>query len=242
MEGQALSTSAAIASRPDVDVLLGTAHEAFRELEHDFRMLDRARAAARVWTCAEPVVVLGRSRETQAELDEHECRRRGVAVLRRASGGGTVVIGPGTVQYAFVLAHGHPHVQPTEHPRETAREHAVEPPPLDAIKRACNRVVREALVRSGAEAALESDASGDLRIDDRKVGGLALRRRRSATLLHGTLLTHLADLELIASVLAHPAREPEWRRGRSHREFLGTLAPFDVEAFTAHLARTHVDV
>lgn len=206
-------------ARPAVEVLFGEASEAVAGIAADFAMLDEPRPATRVWTCRDTAVVLGVSRPFEAEVHEEACRRHGVAVLRRASGGGTVVIGPGTVQYAFAILHA-----------EDA-----EAPSLDAVKRDCNDAVRRALAAAGVNANLETDSSGDLRAGDRKVGGLALRRRRHATLLHGTLLAD-ADLGRIAEVLRHPEREPAWRRRRAHVDFLGGLGRFDVDAFAAALS------
>jgi len=203
-----------IPRRAPVEVLLGRSAEAERGIENDFALLEAARAGVTVWTCDGNTVVLGASRDPAVEVDEDECRRRRVAVLRRASGGGTVVIGRGTVQYAFVVPH----------PAGT------EPPSLDAVKSACNAAVVSALAGGGVHAPLATDASGDLRVDDRKVGGLALRRHRHATLLHGTLLVD-ADLEQIAALLKHPVLEPKWRQGRSHLAFLANLGRLDVAAF-----------
>ncbi len=206
------------AARAPVEVLYGEAADAVRGIEGDFAMLEAGRAGARVWTCSATAAVLGVSRDAEAEVNADECRRRGVALLRRASGGGTVVVGPGTVQYAILLPH-------------LAGDAALS---LGAAKSESNDAVRDALARCGVDAKLTSDASGDLRIGDRKVGGLALRRHRDATLVHGTLLMS-ADLELIGAILRHPAREPEWRRGRPHAEFLASLGRFDVDAFAREL-------
>ncbi len=204
--------------RAPVEVLCGDGGDAAAGVEADFAMLGRAEAAAGVWTCRTTAVVLGASRDRAAEVHDEECARRGVAVLRRASGGGTVVIGPGTLQYAMVLPH----------------PPGKEPPTITAVQRTCNAIVRQALARAGAPAAVSSDDSGDLVAGDRKVGGLALRRRREATLLHGTLLVD-ADLELVASLLRHPQREPAWRRGRPHREFLANLGFFQERVFARAL-------
>jgi lipoate-protein ligase A len=203
--------------RPPVEALFGNAPEAVRGIEDDFALLDDARDAAHAWTCRESAVVLGISRDPEHEVDAQECRRRGVALLRRASGGGTVAIGPGTIQYAIVLAHG-----------------GDEPPSITEAKRLCNDLVREALTRAGVHATLRADPSGDLCLGDRKAGGLALRRQREATLVHGTLLA-TADLALVASVLRHPASEPPWRRGRSHDDFLAALGRLDADAFAGAL-------
>jgi lipoate---protein ligase len=203
--------------RPAVEIVRGNAPTVVAGIEGDFAMLaEPCRQAARVWRCAESAIVLGVSRDADAEIDAPEAAARGMAVLRRASGGGTVVLGPGTLQYAILV----PHPDPA--------------PAIDAIKQACNRAVCEALAASGIDAALESDCSGDLRMGSHKIGGVALRRRREATLLHGTLLV-TADLAEIAAVLRHPEREPAWRCGRPHLEFLATLGQFDHDRFESTL-------
>ena len=206
--------------RAPVEVLVGEAPRAVRGIEGDFALLDEAVTAAHAWTCPEHAVVLGISRDAGVEVNGEECRRRGVALLRRASGGGTVAIGPGTVQYAVVLRHDGP-----------------EPPSITEAKRYCNDVVREALLHVGLRVTLHADASGDLCLGDRKAGGLALRRHRDATLVHGTLLAS-ADLALVSAVLRHPASEPAWRRGRPHADFLVGLGRFDVDAFAKALRQS----
>jgi len=207
-------------TRAPVEVLHGQAEGAVRGIEGDFAMLEPMPAApvARVWACVETAVVLGVSRDLATEVDEAACTNRRVAVLRRASGGGTVVIGPGTLQYAFALPHD------------------AGPPSIDAVKRRCSLLVRDALAASGVGASIDSDHSGDLHVGTRKVAGVALRRLRDATLLHGTLLV-AADLGLIAALLRHPAREPAWRQGRPHLDFLANLGHFDADVFLQSLRR-----
>ena len=220
-------------SRPPVIVLEGNAPGAERGISSDFALFDalRASASAQTWTCAETAVVLGVSRNVDAEVDVAECGRRGVALLRRASGGGTVVIGPGTLQYAFALPHrGRGEAASVDTP-------FLDPSSIDAVKRFCSIAVREALAASGCSEAVDDDASGDLRIGSRKIAGVALRRRRDASLLHGTLLLE-ANLDLVAAVLRHPSREPAWRGGRPHLDFLRNVGPIDTETFAQAVERS----
>jgi len=71
-------------------------------------------------------------------------------------------------------------------------------------------------------------------VGNRKAGGVALKRRRRALLLHGTILTE-ADIEVLARTLRHPSREPHYREGRTHEEFLINLGPVDEKLFAAKL-------
>ena len=51
---------------------------------------------------------------------------------------------------------------------------------------------------------------------------------RQWMLYHGTLLLSM-DLELVEQLLPHPPREPPYRRGRSHADFLANLQlPYPV--------------
>jgi lipoate-protein ligase A len=167
------------------------------------------KSAFRVWSIDQPVVVVGRSVEAANEVDIDFCHNNGIAIVARPSGGRSVLIGLGTVQYSYTL------------PYSLDEE-------LNSIagsKTFCNR-----LMRTGAQvlSELTEDSSGDLVRGNRKIAGLALKRGRNAVLLHGTILVD-ADLELIALALRHPEREPDYRDGRSHLDFLGNLGALDSE-------------
>ena len=185
-----------------------------KELAVDQKMLDAASsnetAAFRIWSTDASTVVVGKAVAIEQEVDVAFCNEHRIAIVRRQSGGRSVWVGPGTLQYAFAL------------PYRLSCE-------LDTIassKRFCNRLLLAAL---HCEEPIHEDPSGDLVLDARKVAGLALRRARSAMLLHGTVLVG-ADLALIDRALLHPAREPTYRHGRSHREFLANLPPLDGPA------------
>ncbi len=212
----------AVSTRPPVEVLAGSAARCQDALEEDFALLDRveegAAPAVRVWSCTEPAAVVGVGQDAAVEVDLDHCRRAGVAVLRRASGGGAVVVGRGTLQYAFALPYT---LSPALHD-------------IGASKALCNELLIRALAEAGTGADMYADRSGDLMVGDRKAGGLALRRRRRAMLLHGTILVQ-ADIQLLAGALRHPSREPDYRAGRAHQEFLINLGAVDEVVFAAAL-------
>ena len=57
----------------------------------------------RFWEPREFAVVLGASRSIRADVLADSCGADGVPVLRRSSGGGTVVVGPGVLNVAVIL-------------------------------------------------------------------------------------------------------------------------------------------
>ena len=64
--------------------------------------------------------------------------------------------------------------------------------------------------------------SGDLTLARRKVAGSAQRRLRHHFLVHATILYRF-PLERIARYLGPPRREPSYRQGRPHEEFVANL-------------------
>ena len=160
----------------------------------------------RTWMAREPVVVLGSSSRVVDEVDADACRAAGVALLRRPSGGLTVVLGPGCLMWTVVTA------WPEPAPTIGAIHDAILDPLCAALRDAGKDVVR----RGSSDLAIE--AEGSLR----KVSGNALRVSRGAVLYHGTLLDAF-DIGLAERLLRHPPREPEYRGRRRHGDFLANL-------------------
>ena len=158
----------------------------------------------RFWESDCPFVVLGRASRVADDVDLTTCEKDGLPILRRASGGGTVLQGPGCLSYAFVL------------PLEWN-------PDLASI-RTTNRFVLERLAATLRQWEPTTSVRGisDLAIDGRKISGNAQRRTRNALLFHGTIL-HGMRADLVARYLKHPSRQPDYRSDRPHRMFLRTL-------------------
>ena len=158
----------------------------------------------RTWELNEVAVVLGASGRLAEDVDLGACRAEGVAIGRRSSGGGTVVIGPGALNVAVVL------------PIAGA-------PELGAVDTAQSYVLgRIASAIRVLGPAIEVLGSGDLTIGLRKFAGSAQRRLRRHLLVHATILYDF-PLGLVARYTAPPRRQPAYRAGRSHDNFLTNL-------------------
>jgi len=176
----------------------------------DEALLDEAESAGeprevlRFWEAQKPFAVLGRSSRIADEVFEATCRREGIPVLRRCSGGATVLAGPGCLMYAVVLNY----------------DRRPELRPIDRAHRFVLQTIAAAL-RLRLPGVIHAGTS-DLAIAGRKISGNSLRCKRSNFLYHGTLLYDF-PLELIARCLRLPARQPDYRDGRDHERFLTNL-------------------
>lgn len=162
----------------------------------------------RLWESPEYFVVLGRSSDPQIEVNLAACRREGVPVLRRPSGGGTVLAGPGCLMYAVVLDFRElPHLRAVD----AAHRHV-----LERIAAALAPLI-PGIAQAGISDLVLNEGK-----TTRKVSGNALRIKREHLLYHGTLLYDF-DLDRISRLLATPTRTPDYRDQRSHGEFVANL-------------------
>lgn len=158
----------------------------------------------RVWEWPAPVVVLGSGCRFSDDVQEEQCRAEGVPILRRSSGGGTVLWGPGCLLFSLVLA--------TErHPGLTE----IRPSYAYILDRLAGAVGLPGIAQAGIS---------DLSLGGRKFSGNAQQRKQRAILHHGTLL-YAFDLPSISRYLKQPPRQPEYRGNRAHQDFLLNL-PF----------------
>lgn len=159
--------------------------------------------AVRVYVPADISVVLGHGSRAEIELRVESCLADGVPILRRSGGGCAVVLDPGNVVVAAAMrADGAIRV----------RERFA----------AFSGWLLDGLASLGL-GGLRREGASDIASGDRKVGGACLYRSRDLWLYGATLLVD-PRVDLMDRYLAHPPREPEWRRGRSHADFVGRLA------------------
>jgi len=155
-----------------------------------------------IYPLDETCIVLGRGSDPELEVHLVRAKADSIPLYRRPGGGCTVVLDPGNVVVSVML----------------------KVPGLGETKKWFNRCT-DWMVNALAEmgiAGIHSDGISDLVIGDRKIAGSAVYRSKDIFYYAVTLLV-TADLTLIDRYLPHPPREPEYRAGRSHLDFLTTL-------------------
>lgn len=177
---------------------------AFEEVLLNEVEADPSAATLRLWEPIDYFVVLGRSNRAEAEVNVKFCQSAGIPVLRRPSGGGAVLLGPGCLCYSLVL-------------------------PLSEQQRQLGISAATARLMERIAGGLASLLPGvcvqgvsDLVWNGHKFSGNAQRWLRRSFIHHGTLLYNF-NLPLLANCLNHPSRQPDYRNSRGHLEFVSNV-------------------
>jgi lipoate-protein ligase A len=161
----------------------------------------------RVWEPADYFIVVGYSNKVLSEVNVGACDANGIPILRRFSGGGSVLQGPGCFNYSLVLRNDRLGI-----PADLT----------DSYSYVLSRHLKLCANQGAAEVEIEIQGISDLAREGRKFSGNAQHRKRLCSLFHGTFLLNF-DIALIETCLLMPSRQPDYRRGRSHEAFLCNL-------------------
>lgn len=156
----------------------------------------------RVYEWTDISVVIGRGGKQELELETQNISDDEITLYKRAGGGCSVVLDPGNVIVSVALPM----------------------PGLAGIKSAFAAVSQwliTALARCEVADVAQKGVS-DLVIGNRKIGGSCVYRTKGLLYYTTTLLVN-HNAELVDRYLKYPPREPDYRIGRSHRQFMVSL-------------------
>jgi len=151
-----------------------------------------------------PTVVIGRFQDPESEVNVAACKKLGIAVLRRVSGGGAVYHDHGNLNYSLIV-----HKSSLEANLEDIEE---------SYDLFCSGVI-EGLNMLGIDA---YNRKGDIMIGGRKVSGSAQHRLYDVILHHGTLMVDV-NLDTLGRTLG--VSDPERRLINLH-DVLPSRVPF----------------
>lgn len=167
--------------------------------------------AFRAWIPESPLLVLGYSQDADVELHLDNAARDGVPVYRRRGGGGAVYLDPGCVCVAWRI------------PKRAGYG-------IHDYFGAGNGVVARALRDAfGIEAVPRgiSDLAVDTPSGPRKILGSSLHLPREHGLYLASILVR-TPIDTLDRYLKHPSREPDYRAGRRHGDFIVNLSELDA--------------
>lgn len=163
--------------------------------------------ALRFWESPEYFVVLGRIGKERDDVNFDGIGNDCIPLMRRSSGGGTVLQGKGCLNYSLVLSK--------------------ELDPQIADLRKSYQIILSKVVRAFKRLGIESMfcPTSDIALveNNKKISGNAQRRLKKFILHHGTILYDF-DLKKIEQYLKIPRNIPEYRQGRPHLDFVANIS------------------
>lgn len=172
-----------------------------------------AKEAIRFWESKQLFVVLGRIGNAHDDIHAGQVRKDYIPVLRRSSGGGTVLQGQGCLNYTFILS------------KDRGRQ-------ISDLRESYQFVlglVVNALKECNIQASFQPTSDLALNANQKKFSGNAQKRGRKFIMHHGTILYNF-DLTLIEKYLRMPKDMPAYRKERRHADFVTNIdvavAPF----------------
>ncbi|MFH0760393.1 MAG: hypothetical protein V2A67_02665 [Bacteroidota bacterium] len=163
---------------------------------------DAGNTVVMVWRPAETCIVLGSSNKAETAVHSEKAEADGVTIYKRPSGGQAVLLTPATLVISIRIFS-----DSLDSPRIYFRK--------------INRIILSGLTELGIVDLLEQGIS-DIAIGDRKILGSSIYRKKNMILYHAVLNVSESP-EKISRYLKHPVREPEYRAGRDHGEFVTSL-------------------
>ncbi|NGX59755.1 MAG: hypothetical protein KR126chlam3_00912, partial [Chlamydiae bacterium] len=148
-----------------------------------------------------PAIVLGISGKPRELIQLEKFSQNPIPVIRRFSGGGTVVVDEETLFISFLF-------------QKDAHDFVPYPEP---ILRWSAEIYKEAFGLAGF-----SLQENDYAIGEKKVGGNAQYLRKMRWLHHTTFLWDYKKENM--DLLLHPQKTPKYRKERSHEDFLTCLS------------------
>jgi len=175
-------------------------------LERD--LLNNTESELMVWQPEFPVIVLGQSNTPEKSVLLEKALMDDIPVMQRPSGGEAVLLTPKMLIISLIL-------KGTNLPKSS-----------ELFKQ-----VNDLLISGFKDAGLSNvtyRGISDLAINDKKILGSSIYRKPD-TLFYHAVINYSEAPELIASYLKHPGREPDYRVGRDHAEFVTTLKDTGLE-------------
>lgn len=154
-----------------------------------------------VWQPEKLIIALGRSDTIENSVEIDEANKINVKIIKRPSGGHTVVLSPKTIVVSIIF---------TNKDLNTKK-----------IFKTANKLITASLEELGVKEINEKGIS-DLCIKDKKILGSSIYKKADKVLYHA-VINHSEDIILIQKLLKHPRKEPEYRAGRSHKDFVTSI-------------------
>ncbi|MDP3451416.1 MAG: hypothetical protein Q8R90_00550 [Bacteroidales bacterium] len=155
-----------------------------------------------IWQPDKIYIVLGRANSIEKSVFSEIAQRDGVRILKRDTGGESVVLSPSMLVFSSKIT-------------------LLKPEKPGNIFRLINEQLINSFLKIGIES-LYSKGISDISVNNKKILGSSMYLKGKVLFYHAVLNIN-EDVSLISKYLKHPTREPDYREGRAHNEFVTSL-------------------
>ena len=155
-----------------------------------------------IWQPNNIYIVLGRANSIESSVIEENALLDNVKVFKRPSGGESVVLSPSMLVFS------------SKFNKEKDKR------PGDYFTAINNSLIKEFTALGMRN--LYSKGISDISINSKKIMGSSMYLTGN-TLFYHAVLNICEDVNLLSRYLKHPGREPDYRIGRSHTEFVTSI-------------------
>ncbi|MFC2092576.1 hypothetical protein ACFLSV_01625 [Bacteroidota bacterium] len=166
-----------------------------------------------VWIPDKTYLILGRSNNLESSLIQNRLKKDSIKVFKRPSGGETVALTPNTLVISAVII--------SEELKNTRK-----------YFRIYNQRIIDVLEKQGIDN-LSHKGISDIALNNKKVLGSAIYRTKGKLFYH-SVLNVSEPVSTIEKYIKHPNREPDYRNGRKHSEFVTSLS---AEGFKKNITK-----
>jgi lipoate---protein ligase len=168
-----------------------------------------------IWEPTSNAIILGQSNELESSVFTERAESDGIPVYQRPSGGETVILTPNTTIISILKL-----------------EVRLKSPRL--YFNSYNEKIITALESLGIKK-LRTDGISDICIGKKKILGSSIYRNKERVIYHA-VLNRAESTDTIERYLKHPTREPDYRNGRRHSDFVTSIEK-EGYALSAELIR-----
>jgi lipoate-protein ligase A len=169
----------------------------------DIELLETEGLNVFLWVPDKTYLVLGQRDDLESSVYLEKAQKDNITILKRPSGGHSVLLSRNTIVIAISITNLN----------------------LGETKKffnACNSAVIKGLEKQNITGVSQKGIS-DLSYGKLKIMGSSMYRPRNHTFFHAVLNVNEKP-ENIAKYLKHPKSEPDYRKGRSHNDFITSLS------------------
>lgn len=167
-------------------------------------------APIRVWKSDELCAVLGNSQKSEVELNLEQVKADKIPIYKRSGGGGTVLLNPDGFCMGFRFKRD---------PALSIHDYFE-----------MGTGVLAGVLKEQHNLDTKSRGISDLCIGDLKILGCSLFMPKNSVLYLASVLDK-DNFDNIDKYLAHPSKEPDYRKGRNHLDFLTRISDHSSQGF-----------